>query len=222
MYLSFLDIFSLIREWIVGRTLLLAILIVASLLAGFLASSAKDRFSRKLYLILSYCGLVSLVLLWMSLFPGFFVFGVRPPDRSIFTGIYVFIFGIILVFANIGSFLRQFSGQLSRRIISVFLYALLLILALVSPLRTTVSLIKLIPTFKLYAQVWDQRDQFLREASAKGLKDVVILSFKDDPVFRDIRKTIWIRGDMEPDPLHWINQAASVYYGLNSIVANTK
>jgi hypothetical protein len=91
-----------------------------------------------------------------------------------------------------------------------------------SPLRTALALADLIPSFARYTQMWDQRDLVLRQAKLDGKKDVVVQTFKDHPELRDIRGTIWVIGDMEPDPNHWINHSACMYYGLNSITAVKK
>jgi hypothetical protein len=92
-------------------------------------------------------------------------------------------------------------------------------LTFLSPLRVGVSYVNLIPVFRHYAQLWDERDAYLRHAKIAGQTDVVVFSFKGHPDFRDIRKTIWVRGDMEDNPEYWINNEASAYYGLNPIIA---
>ena len=84
--------------------------------------------------------------------------------------------------------------------------------------RTASASAQLIPTLRIYAQLWDERDAFLRQAGAQHKGAVVIPSLRRNPALHDLPPTsIWMLGELEENPGFWINQAAASYYGLKSI-----
>jgi hypothetical protein len=198
---SFLAIFDVLSGWISEKTTLVAMLVVVSLLAGYIGVSGQNFYSGKQTRALVYLFFVCFLALWMGFLPGWFIF------------------------AWIGNSLRQLSSPVFERMPKLALtfraglYILAITLTFLSPLRVGVSYVNLIPVFRHYAQLWDERDAYLRHAKIAGQTDVVVFSFKGHPDFRDIRKTIWVRGDMEDNPEYWINNEASAYYGLNPIIA---
>lgn len=57
---------------------------------------------------------------------------------------------------------------------------------------------------------WDSRDMQIRQAIAAGEVDIVTQQVE----------VVYTLEDLGPDPRHWINNCASVYYGVHSITAN--
>jgi hypothetical protein len=93
----------------------------------------------------------------------------------------------------------------------------LVLLVVWLPVRATFSYARLIPSLRLYAQLWDERDLFLRQQSSQGARDVIVPSLRRNPALHEIQATFWLEGDLQEIPESWINQAAADYYGLASI-----
>jgi hypothetical protein len=61
-----------------------------------------------------------------------------------------------------------------------------------------------------WAARWDARDAQIRQARSAGVRDIVV---KQVEVIHTLE-------DLGPNPRHWINNCASIYYGVRSITAN--
>jgi hypothetical protein len=159
-----------------------------------------------------------LLTLWVGLFPGYVVFGVRPPDRAIFTAMFIFLWTYTLLMFVLGWWTASSSVfPVTRSFARVALTLLLVSLVYLSPVRTGLSQIRLTPVLQLYSQLWDARDAYLRLAGEQGQMDVVVQSIRLNPALSDLRETIWIVGELEESPENWKNQAAAKYYGVRSI-----
>jgi len=85
-------------------------------------------------------------------------------------------------------------------------------------LRTAIAAAQWTPALRSYAQLWDARDAFLRQAGAQHKGAVVIPSLRRDPALHDLPSTsIWLVGELEETPAFWVNNAAATYYGVKSI-----
>jgi len=61
----------------------------------------------------------------------------------------------------------------------------------------------------VWAARWDARDAQIRQSRAAGVLDLVV---KQVEVVRTLE-------DLGPNPSHWINNCASIYYGVRTITA---
>jgi hypothetical protein len=61
-----------------------------------------------------------------------------------------------------------------------------------------------------WAARWDVRDAQIRQDRSAGRLDLVV---KQVEVIHTLE-------DLGPDPQHWINNCASIYYGVRTITAN--
>jgi hypothetical protein len=212
---AFWDVNRFLGEWVSNNTLLVLLLLMAGLCAG-LSRLRVEKASNYLRL-----GLILLIgayiLLWAGFAPRFAVMGDRPPDRTIFTPMFLFIWMFVLFALLLGDFLqnhfRLFLHPYLRAIVQIGLILLIVWL----PVRATFSYAQMAPSLRLYAQLWDQRDLFLRQQSMQGVKDVIVPSLRRNPALRDIQATFWLEGDLHEVPESWINQVAADYYGLSSI-----
>jgi hypothetical protein len=212
---AFWDLPRFLSEWFNGNTTLTTLLFLTGLSAGYYRPLLEKT---KSYVLLGLTLLFgAYILLWAGFIPQYAVMGIRPADRVIIMPMYQF----LLAFVLLGLFLGI---QLSSRLPSqIYRYVRVLLLTVLSvamfwiPVRTANSLVSLAPSLKLYAQLWDERDLYLRQASALGEKDVVVDSLRRNPALHNIQMTFWIEGDLQDSSDHWINQMAANYYGLSTI-----
>jgi len=76
------------------------------------------------------------------------------------------------------------------------------------PLRSAPRLFAEIPTYRQYAEKWDQRDAQMRAMKAQGIQDLVV-PFLSEEVTQDLGDTRNFR----------LNRCASLLYGVNSVLA---
>jgi hypothetical protein len=154
--------------------------------------------------------------MWAAFFAYIFAFSFRPPDRVIFVPMFVLQLSYSLFSMLMGSLIKAYTKVEYHRLVNTFLMTGISVLSIVLPLRIAISQIDLLPSFRLYGQLWDLRDETLRKASANGISNVEVLCFRNMPEFKDLRSTIWMIGDFE-DANNWKNLGAAEYYGLQSI-----
>jgi hypothetical protein len=217
LFVSFADVPRFLIEWVNKRTILCLLIVIASFLCG-LQCQTEDGERKGTYLQFGGMAfLAAYLLLWMGFFPGYAVFGVRPPDRALFTAMFIFLMAFSLLCFLIGRAAGSYLPTHGRNLISAVLALSLAFLLYLSPLRTGISQIKLIPVYRLYAQLWDERDAFLRKSSQQGRLNVTIPSIRYHPGLSPIKSTIWLDGDLEENPTNWKNNSVSLYYRLSSI-----
>ncbi len=141
--------------------------------------------------------------------------GTRPPDRAIFTPLYLFILALVFCGLLAGDLLRS-RLRPAWPVYSLLQLSLFLLVGWL-PLRAAVSYATLAPELRLYAHLWDERDTFLRQAAARGEQEVIVNSLRSNPALHAIQASFWIEGDLQEASDNWINQEAAAYYGLTSI-----
>lgn len=215
IFSAFFDVPRYLMEWLKGNTALVGLLSVAGLVVGLFSGGMEQKKIPLRAMLALFLG--AYITMWAGFVPQYAVMGIRPAERVIIMPMTLFITFFVLVFVASGQKLADFSLESFQ---TAMRRAMLLLLALVIfwlPVRSALTYVRLVPTLRTYAQLWDQRDQKLREAAADGEGDVIVKSLKRNPALHDIQTTFWIEGDLQEDPNNWINQAASIYYGLNSI-----
>jgi hypothetical protein len=217
---SFIDVPLFLFEWFRDNTILVAMLSLAGFLVGFYSrNTLRKREEKVVNLRLGIFLLFNAhILLWAGFFPAYTVFGYRPPERAIFTSMFIFIWTYVLLMLFAGYLLNSFITPFMYKSIQIFMFVCLALSICWLPVRNAYSLSKLVPSLRLYAQLWDERDEFLRQAGVQGLRDVVVQSLRRNSALHDLRElTIWMEGDIQLGDDHWINRSAARYYGLNSI-----
>lgn len=218
LFVSLGDVPRFLFEWISGRTIPFALITVTGFICGFMATGGVHQNQTatrlKFGILIFTCGLLAL---WVGLFPGYVVFGVRPPDRAIFTAMFIFLWTYTLLMFVLGWTASSSVFPVSRSFARAVLTLLLVPLVYLSPIQTGLSQVRLIPVYRLYAQLWDARDASLVQAGEQGQTDVVVQSIRLNPALSDLQETIWIAGELEEGPENWKNRAAAKYYGLGSI-----
>ena len=220
LLVSLADLPRYLWEWMKDRTVLLVLITLTGFVCGFqnARNSGQRRdgdIHRLRFGVIVFVG--GCFMLWMGLFPGYVVFGIRPPDRAVFTSMFVFLWAYALLSLLVGWFVSRSLSPTNRDRIQLPLVLCLAFLVYLSPVRTGFSQVRLFPAFQLYTRLWDARDEFLRGASGQGETDVVVQSIRYNPALRDLRPTIWLLGELEENPNNWKNRFAAQYYGLKSI-----
>ena len=212
---SFWDVNLFLSEWVSGNTLLVLMLFLTGLCVGMrqpLAEKAPNHLRLGLALLVG-----AYILLWAGFAPRFAVMGTRPPDRAIFTPLFLFIWMFVLLGVFAGHFIQNRIKLPLHPYVRTVVQIGLLLLIVWLPVRAAFSYASMAPSLRLYARLWDERDMFLRQQRLNGVRDVIAPSLRRNPALHDIQTTFWIEGDLQDLPDHWINQEAANYYGVASI-----
>jgi len=218
---SFIDVANFLLEWGNNHTTQAILLLTSGFLAGLYVDNRRGKQANSIYrqciLLLGGC---SYIMLWSGIFPGYAVFQVRPPDRALFTGLFIFIIAFTICGVLLGQVIQTYFSE-SRRQTLIAVTSIMVGLTIYwIPVRTANSLLEIAPTIRLYSQLWDIRDAEIRQRIGIGEQDLIVCNFRRLRELDRLDDTLWISGDLYESPTHWINVAASSYYGANSISTN--
>src|SRR5690606_9540168 len=132
-----------------------------------------------------------------------------PPARTYIIPQTVIIGGLALAGYAIGAHIRIQRRPVLRQI-GIIAFIVLLILG---PIRTAVWTLQTLPAFQTFATEFDQREQIIAAAKARGETNLVVPPFTVDIAERVGLDTIG------SDPAFWVNACAARYYELESLVA---
>lgn len=157
--------------------------------------------------------------IWAAIAPAYLLRGGMPPERVLLFA--YFLIACLVVYW--GSLCALFLMSNLPHATIVFqrwtALGLLVLLIVLGVFPHIVSQLQLIPPLQEYSTFWDERHQSLVSASQAGeavpeVKDVTrIVSL------RKLRMKLWLTGDFETEPNHWINRCAAQYYGVEQIIA---
>ena len=157
---------------------------------------------------------------WSAFAISYIPRGVSPPERALLLP-YFLVTCLAIYYGWIAA--SMVYARLSRTalIVAQATITLLVYVGLVlGPVFTGIGGIRLLPTIKTYAILWDERDQLIRESAARGERTVTVTDFQKHAGLRELGElTIWKEGELEEDPNYWTNQAAAWYYGVDEISA---
>ncbi len=212
---AFLDLPRFLFEWLIANTALAMTLLLGGLSAGAMHPTPVKN---SCLLWLGF-GLLfgAYILFWAGFVPQYAVMGIRPAERAIFMPMFMFIWAFILLAVFAGSQIGAMFTARAAYFVRFLLTSALALTLLWVPARAAISYVNLVPHLRMYAQLWDTRDQYLRQSAARGQRDVVVDSLRRNPDLHEIQSGFWIEADLQDDPDHWINQMAASYYGLKSI-----
>lgn len=132
-----------------------------------------------------------------------------PGGRALMPGCFMLLTGMSVV----SFFLSAAVLHIFQRIPSAWMQfaALAIVLgASLYPIHAARGLYQERDTLSVWAERWDARDLQIRQSISNGILDIGV---KQIEVVRTLE-------DLGPDPYHWINACATVYYGARSIIAN--
>ena len=226
---AFKDVPLFLLEWVRNNTVLILILFLGGFSIPFIMPGVTNgdsegfgqtlpRERRSNHLLLGLFLLAgAYVLLWSGFIPQYAVMGIRPPDRAIFTPLFIFIWMFVLLGIFTGYFFNGLIKPSLNPYARMFAQISLIFLMIWMPFRSAFSFAKMAPSLSLYARLWDERDIYLRQQSFQGAKLVSVPSLRRNPALHDIQSSFWLEGDIQEAPDYWINQAAADYYRLMSI-----
>lgn len=213
-------LFAFLGNWIDKQPILVAFLVLLSAITGFFtlsetpSSQDSAALDRRMTISLLLSAVAVFLALWSGFFTSFFVMSAPPPDRALvipqftlvaFIGFWVFQCGRLLSRAVN----RQ---QVTPRFWTVFGAALLTICVFLGPIYASYRITSTIPDSRRIAEEWDQRDAVIREAAARGERNVTVW------YIQDLNRL----GDYSSDPEFLVNRAAADYYRLDTIIALDK
>jgi hypothetical protein len=155
--------------------------------------------------------LVMLLMMLASIVPYEYAVSSYPDARVLITTQFIMIVGIIvwsLILGRLASILLRDRAELLK-----LWFVALMVFGLVGTVfisqRSTIKITAGLEDMQYFAESWDRRDTFLREASLSGLDDVVAASLNHMGGLDEIGY----------DPYEWINRCVAQYYELKTVVA---
>ena len=155
--------------------------------------------------------LLMLLMMLASIVPYEYAVSSYPDARVLITTQAIMIMGIIVWSLILGKFAIVFLRGRENRLRPWILALLMLVLGGTTFIsrRSTIKILDALEDIQYFAESWDQRDTFLREASLSGLKDVTAASLNHMGGLDEIGY----------DPNEWINRCVAQYYELKTVVA---
>jgi hypothetical protein len=132
-----------------------------------------------------------------------------PGGRALMPGCFMLLTGM----SALSFFISAAVMRLFRRVPSAWIQFAALVVVLgasLYPIHAARGLSQERDTLSIWADRWDARDFQIRQSISNGIFDIEV---KQIEVVRTLE-------DLGPDPYHWINVCATVYYGARSIIAN--
>jgi hypothetical protein len=171
----------------------------------------KGRYTILLILLI---GVGTYLLVAASLTPSLYIEAGMPAPRAQIIPLFTAISAAVAVGWLVGTYLRCKIQALSMDITGAMdVTAIIIIfLACLFTAQTITSTSGKIPIYTDRAVIWDERDQYIREAVQQGTQVVDVYGIDSQPV----------EGlhDLKPDGNHWVNHCAARYYGVKEIRAS--
>jgi len=155
--------------------------------------------------------LVMLLMMLVSIVPYEYAVSSYPDARVLITTQFIMIVGIIvwsLFLGRLASILLRDRAELLKPWFVTLMVFVLVGTVFISQ-RSTIKITAGLEDMQYFAESWDRRDTFLREASLSGLDDVVAASLNHMGGLDEIGY----------DPYEWINRCVAQYYELKTVVA---
>jgi hypothetical protein len=146
-----------------------------------------------------------------SMAPSAYAQSSYPELRALITARFVLVIGTAAIGIWVGRALWGVFGNVVTRKSLVHLgMAVIIFFVSLSPILSAKDNYAETTRYRRWAQQWDARDLEIRESEERGVKDIEVVRLG----------TIIPRvGDLSPNPDHWYNNCAEMYYGLTSIRA---
>ena len=155
-------------------------------------------------------GIVASLAMVASVFPSEYATATYPAERALITTGYVMTLALAFGGAEIGFAISQFIKQSSGlRILQIAASILLMSLIGINVLTSLGYRQAQYPRASKFAASWDDRDDEIRKAVARGEEDLAVRSL---PHMAGL-------AEVEADAGTWINRCISQAYGLKSVLA---
>jgi hypothetical protein len=203
------------------RLLILAVLILAAVSAGYLYAKQanlsiapfnypENPFFRG-YTRTSLSILVSgVLLLYASLVPSAYGMSGMPPERTLIIPVLIFCCMLAALAALLGIHLyaeKHFAPVLSATQSAVLVWALFFLLSFYT-YRVTCSILRVRADYQHFAEVFDRADRMIREARAQGESSVQV---------PEVHNHFGL-SDYGAGTTYWLDQAVDSYYDIHVII----
>jgi len=221
LYDSLIQALLFIPKWFNERTTFaLWSFLVGVFLKLFYPKNKTNEDIKDLFRSLLENGFIVFLGVWAAFAISYVPRGVPPPERALFLPYFLatclVIYSGWIVASMLYPRLPRSAFAIAQAAITIMVYTGLVL----GPVFTSIGGIRLLPAIKTYANLWDERDQKIRESAARGEKTITVTDFQKHPGLQDMGElTIWKEGELEEDPNYWTNQAAAWYYGVDAISA---
>jgi hypothetical protein len=174
-----------------------------------LASARGKRLeipTRTLLMLLGASGVVTFVLMWSTIFAGYYGLGKALPERARFHTLFILMVMVMVWGYAAGCWLKGRSDRVEKLALMA-----LLVLTLLGPLRSGYNTIQRFDDFRAHAAAWDARDASIRAQREAGIRDVEV-----QPLAVSARD-VYRLGTLVDDPSYWINICVADAYDIDSI-----
>ena len=213
---SIYDTYLFVRITISESWQILALVVLLPLvLTAFADSEAfnapeRTRSFRRSLFRLSVVGIVASLAMVASVFPSEYATATYPAERALITPGYIMTLALAFGGTEIGFAIRLFIRQFSRlRILQIAASIVLLSLLGFNVLTSLGYRQAQYPRARKFAASWDDRDDEIRKAVARGDEDLAVRSLAHMAGLAEV----------EADADTWINRCISQSYGLRSVIA---
>jgi len=220
-FISFEQALLFIPKWFVERTTLAGLAFLFGMLIYLVCSSSNQAITLR-QIVSRYFEMSIYVFLgiWSALAPSFIIRGYSPPERALLIAFFLITCLVIFWGWLAATLLHLFFIKTSAYLLQLAMLGLVYIALIFGPIATITANLKLLPILITYSILWDERDQFIKDAVNRGEKILTVTNFQKHKDLRRLdNSSLWIVGDLEEDPDYWINQGAARYYGLDKLSA---
>jgi hypothetical protein len=149
--------------------------------------------------------------------PAYLLRGGVPPERVLLFSyflvaclvIYWGVLSALLLRSNLPQATRNFQAWISLGLLVLFIAW--------GVIPFVASQLHLVPPLKEYSVLWDERHRSLLSASQNDEPIVLATDLTKVEALRELRTRLWLTGDLETSPDHWVNRCAAQYYEVNQI-----
>jgi len=192
---------------------LLVILVCAGILYHRwqpLSPTLLGVFKRHSRLLLGLAMGLWLLLIYALLIPSTYSVANMSPGRTLIIPHTLLVLLAAAWGAIMGLAIQKSTTQESSFLYSRLAIAVLFLLLLVGPIRSTIEILAQTGEFSQFAQEWDARDRVIRAAVAAGETDLVVLPFTED-----LAELVYVDSAGEQSN-QGMNACIEKYYGLKS------
>jgi hypothetical protein len=168
-------------------------------------------FKRRALRLLLLTASVGMILLLGSFLPASYSLSDLPPPRALIIMQFVLVLVVIAWGVIMGISLKKPDQRATSPANSRIVLAVLAVLLIIGPIRSTWNTLSLTGAFRTYAEEWDALDREIRLAVQNGTRDLQIAPYTVD--LADYVDVVTI----DPDPHQGANTCIAQYYGLDTI-----
>jgi hypothetical protein len=193
------------------RIIAIGFLLLAAFALAYTRGRRLDLSTRSALGWLAASGVVTFVLMWSTIFTGYYGLGKALPERARFHTLSILMVALLMVGFAAGCWLKTRDFR-RRPLLMKAVAAALVVFTLLGPLRSAYNTLNRYDDFRVFADEWDARDAHIRAERDAGNREVVV-----QPMAVSVRDVFRL-GTLVDDPSYWINVCVADSYGVESVV----